>query len=483
MNIKQVSLRILPLSAYLLLISSSLVVLLLFISLGHYAQPSADDFCMANGVRQLGLINHLWGHYLEWSGRYSGNMLYAIYPLIFDLFDGYQFMPALLILGLYFALAYFLSKLFRVSLRLIPVWFTALCFVSVYLIGLKHTASSLYWMAGALTYQSANILLLITLGLMIELFDRQTRQTHYSTVFISLLAFIIFGIGTNEVNMLTLSAILGITFILQVARGWSILKPWLMLCIVALLCVGVVYFAPGNIVRESTFPLRHDLDRAISGSWKMGWWTLLSWLSNPLIMLATLLSPFAVVSLVKLSVRSFKVSSYLVFALLVFTLAIPVVLQFPAWWAMGGWPPPRTVDAIFFVFITSWFFTTGALTLRLSRSPLVLSVVNNHVYLLAPLRLVLAAGFTLALVTNVQFQRAGLDLLQRAKPFQDYIQQRYTLIDNARAHHQLYLEVPDFQQEYPRSIYFNDIVPNPGDWRNTCYAAYFGLHKIRRAKQ
>ena len=42
------------------------------------------------------------------------------------------------------------------------------------------------------------------------------------------------------------------------------------------------------------------------------------------------------------------------------------------------------------------------------------------------------------------------------------------------------LVVPDYQREYPRSIYFNDIVHDARDWRNACYAAYFGLQRIRR---
>ncbi len=44
------------------------------------------------------------------------------------------------------------------------------------------------------------------------------------------------------------------------------------------------------------------------------------------------------------------------------------------------------------------------------------------------------------------------------------------------------LVVEDYQQEYPRTIFFNDIMHDPDHWRNVCYADYFGLEKIKRER-
>jgi len=70
----------------LIIAIASLVVIGVFIALGFYAWPSADDFCMAAGVQHEGLLAHLWQHYLGWSGRYTGNALYAIFPLVFGMY-------------------------------------------------------------------------------------------------------------------------------------------------------------------------------------------------------------------------------------------------------------------------------------------------------------------------------------------------------------------------------------------------------------
>ena len=438
---------------------------------------------MATGITNEGLLPHLWNHYIEWSGRYSGNALYAIYPLIFGMLGGLTFMPAILIVLLFLSCSYFLSSLFKLRLLTKSVLFISLCFVCIFLLGMKHTASSLYWPAGALSYQTANILLLITIGLMIKLLDRIRLQKSHSLVLFSLTIVIFLGMGTNETNMLALSGLVGLALLVHLRSGWIALRPWLILSVVTLICFCIVYFAPGNTVREASFPLRHDLARAIKGSLDMGWWVLSGWLLNPLFIVATLLSPFAIAKLYSLSSRSFSISNTLLVGVILTTLVLPFVLQFPAWWAMGGWPPPRTVDATYFVFIVSWFFMSGILTIRFATTEFINSTSKYYSTSSCISFSVGALLFLLAVLGNFKFQRAQQDLWQRAAPFNEYMQQRYTLMKQAVTYRHFSLLVPAFNQEYPRSIYFNDIVPDSRDWRNVCYADYFGLQVIGREKQ
>lgn len=469
-----------------LMAAVSLAVMMTFILLGQYAHPSADDFCMASGVKNEGLFPHLWQHYQEWSGRYSGNAFYGIYPLIFGMDEGYRFMPVLVILLLFTAFAFFLSKLFKTSINSYPVVFVSLCFVSVFLLGMVSTASSLFWMAGALTYQTANILLLIMLGLLIQLRDFQKLAKDYTGTLLGLGLVVFLGIGTNENSLLTFMAVLLLGFIIHLKSGWVILKPWLFLLVLGLFCFAVVYFSPGTTMRESTFPLRHNLTRAISGSLEMGLWTLKIWLSSPVLLLASVLAPFAVGRLYHLSERTFTVSKSLLAAMIVLTFSIPVILQFPAWWGMGGWPPPRTVDAIFFVFLFNWFLTIGAATIRYMPKHFMKAGSQQQSYTASTFTTILmltgVVFFILAVLDNNKFQRAQHDLLQRAKPYHEYMLQRKKLINNALQHQQLALIVPDFKLEYPRSIYFNDILPFSRDWRNVCYADYYGLDRIKRKR-
>ena len=81
------------------------------------------------------------------------------------------------------------------------------------------------------------------------------------------------------------------------------------------------------------------------------------------------------------------------------------------------------------------------------------------------------------------YQLARTDLFYLARPYHDYLNMRYKYIEQAKAKGQHYLAVPGYQQAYPRSIFFNDIMQNPNHWRNACYADYFGLEKIKINKQ
>ena len=93
-----------------LVVAICMAVVLVFVLLAPYAHPSTDDLCLANGIRRDGLINHLWKHYFEWSGRYSGNALYGVYPLIFGMFEGYRYIPVIIIASLFIASLFFIVE-------------------------------------------------------------------------------------------------------------------------------------------------------------------------------------------------------------------------------------------------------------------------------------------------------------------------------------------------------------------------------------
>ncbi|QLQ32126.1 MAG: hypothetical protein HZT40_11575 [Candidatus Thiothrix singaporensis] len=127
-----------------------------------------------------------------------------------------------------------------------------------------------------------------------------------------------------------------------------------------------------------------------------------------------------------------------------------------------------------------WLFTVGAFTLCFLPSGW------RETGLARPGRggafMAVAVLFMLAAYANGSFQHALLDWRQAAPAFNTYIQQRYALIAEAHQQAQRRLIVPAFEGKYPRSLYFNDILPLSLDWRNVCYARYFGLEQIKRQR-
>jgi hypothetical protein len=333
-----------------------------------------------------------------------------------------------------------------------------------------------------MTYQSANILLLFMLGLMVRLYDSQSAQSATGVTYGLLVAVIVLAVGTHEINMILVTGLVLLAFMLQLHRGWHRSGPWLLLVIVAAISSAIVFLAPGNLARTSTFPMSHDLIRSLEGSYVMGLKTLGIWLASPLLIAATMLLPFAVARLLSVSQRTFDLSATRLFIFLLITLAVPFALQFPAWWAMGGYPPARTVDAIYFVFLLCWLVTIGAFSIHY-RIPGLDSFRQAHMSgRVVVVAIISSVLFIAAIATNGKFRRAAGDLMYRAGPYHAYILARYSLIDEAVLRNELFLTVPEYDGEYPRSIYYNDIRPYPADWRNVCYARYYGLSAIRRVK-
>ena len=437
---------------------------------------------MVAGVRDEGFFIHLWHHYFDWSGRYTGNALYAAYPLIFGLFEGYALIAVLLIVLLYLSMVFLIASVFRLGVKDKIIWLVALVFICVYLLGIRHSASSLYWMAGALTYQSAHILLLLSLAVIVRLRNCARPDSGCYRWFFLLAFLIVLGTGTNEISMMVLLTVSGLALLDAIVLRDRKLLGWALLFLLAILCCCVVYFSPGNTIRESTFPLRHDWLRSIRGSVDMGSWSLLVWTGNPIFITTTLLTPFAAAVLYHKSGRMFKITSLQLFILVLITLLSPFVLQFPAWWAMGGWPPPRSVDAIFFIFILSWMSLLVALTIRFIPENWILSTEGKFQFRASVLFFLASILFVMSVSISAKLNTALQDLRHHAKPFKEYMAQRHAVIEQSRQQGMYAVTVPAPEIEMPKSIYFNDIRADWRDWRNACYAQYFRLNAIQRIK-
>ena len=172
-----------------------------------------------------------------------------------------------------------------------------MAFVSVYMLGMSRIATGVYWMAGAFTYQTGNILCPVLIGLTIRLYDQQAMSSPYRTTLSLLLPVCVIAMGLNETIMVATTGLLVLASSLVYRSGKIKLKSWLILLGIASICFCIVYFAPGNAVRSSHFPLRTDVQHAILGSWNYGLQILRSWLSEPVFISSIFLVPFFVARL------------------------------------------------------------------------------------------------------------------------------------------------------------------------------------------
>ena len=110
-----------------------------------------------------------------------------------------------------------------------PVLLSSLCFVSVFLSSMMSPASSLYWMAGAFTYQTANVLLLVIAGLMLQLADYQKQSKSHGVLLIVLIVLMVIAMGANETSMLALTGIAILGLIVHSHSGRKVILPWLII--------------------------------------------------------------------------------------------------------------------------------------------------------------------------------------------------------------------------------------------------------------
>jgi hypothetical protein len=430
-------------------------------------------------VNKDGLIGHLWNHYFEWSGRYSGNAIYALYPQVFGLFEGYHLIPIILIVSLGIAVVFLISTMMQSTPVKLTATIASMAFISVYMLGMSRIATGFYWMAGAFTYQTGNILFLVLIALLIRLYDQQSMSLPYRTTLSLLLPVSVIAMGLNETIMLATMGLLVLASSLVYRSGKIKLKSWLILLGIASICFCIVYFAPGNAVRSSHFPLRTDVQHAILGSWNYGLQILRSWLSEPVFISSIFLVPFFVARLYSETGREFYITFKQPIFLFILMLLVPFMFSFPAWWAMGVVPPLRAVNTIYFLFLLSSYAAIAALTLyviqnRLGSKWALSSTARGIVVSAASLI------FIYFLLENDKFVAAVDDLKKNARTYDQYLIERYKIVKESLDNEMLAVTVPRYEYSYPHSIYFDDITDDPEDWRNTCYADYFGLENIRR---
>jgi hypothetical protein len=189
----------------------------------------------------------------HWNGRYFSNILVLRGPMLLGMERGlplYRIVPIVLLVlcisAAYMALrAAFPNTLTRMSSLLSSISFTVLL---VHL--MPHAGEGLYWYTGAVTYFLPNIFMLLNLAVLLHWRNSRSKELRLLLVIISaiLIAAIV---GSNEVAMVHVLLLQSAVLILCWTSGMRNLLIGLLVW--ALLCSSLVYFAPGNAVREAHF--------------------------------------------------------------------------------------------------------------------------------------------------------------------------------------------------------------------------------------
>ncbi len=225
--------------------------------LGYFSRYTADDFCTAGKLNQLGFWQAQSFWYTQWSGRYAFTLIISLFEQAGAGFTSWAPLFGLILFQLttYLLVTSLLKQTHPKSPRLYALFLSSLV-VFLTLFSTPDLGQALFWMTGMATY-----LLPVILGfrLFALLLDKKFGYAQnnpavliFNNFLILLLAWLISGFSEIATTMLVTILGLGIVYkrFLAAKKTWSL--PWLTALAGSLIGLGMLFFAPGNAVRQAS---------------------------------------------------------------------------------------------------------------------------------------------------------------------------------------------------------------------------------------
>jgi hypothetical protein len=330
--------------AFIIMLISSLLLVILMVFLSGYDHPSADDFNYSVNVKQYGFLGAQYYWYISWCGRYFSTFMLSLNPLVFWSFTGYKIASALLILLSAVSFYLFSGSLFKFNSNLEKIYLASLSFFA-FILMMPSMAEGYYWFAGAFSYQIGNILTLSLFAAVIAYRKRPSKNIFIvSSVVVFALA------GTNEYAMLFLVLFLSFLNALWVYRYNKVSSYYLVLLLLAIGGSAIVYFAPGNSFRASFQTNNFQFLFSLKNSFKetldvlSHWW----WVGGILAIAGFSIVSSMLTNYPEVWIRRVYLNPFLI---VVFIFLIIAAGFFSCYWSLGLYPPLRTINTIYFFFI------------------------------------------------------------------------------------------------------------------------------------
>lgn len=439
-----------------------------FLLLACYTHPSADDYWLTNMVIATDAWQAQWDIRQNWSGRYFSLFLASFNPLVYNAFNGYKIIALLMLICTYGALLVLVKTFLSGGLSRQVILLISLVLLVLHVGFMPAVSQGYYWLSGSLSYQTANIFLLLLLAALGHFYQiRDTPQQVKYSLLITLLLFI--SIGCNETNMVLIAFLMSAFLVVDSLMYRHLNYTLLYLLVITAICCSLVYFAPGNAIRLQEYPANGNLFFAGTYAVAVALNNILNWLAaTPLIALTLLFIPY---SLKLARVRKEQKYVHPAVAILLFFLSL-VVSFFVAYWSKGSHAPPRVQNNIYLLFIIGWFLTLhhGVAYLHHQYALQLLPVPRYVVWLIC-----IWVGLLLFYNRQSNIRTAYGDLLSgRAARYNQEMNARYQFLQNSNCQ---ICAIPKVRN-MPATIFFEEL-PADTTWKNRYFSAYFGKKLMR----
>jgi len=443
-----------------------------FLVLFIYNQPSADDWGMAENTVIKGFVDTQIHYYKNWTGKYFSNAVMSYNPLYFDSIAGYKIVTLLLMIIFGITLYSLFSRLTSVIISKKEKLIFTLSFMFMYLYAMPSLSQSFYWLTASVVYQVGIILIMLFAIIYSKISDPQDVSSKSGLV---ILACMIIGsiAGCSEMSMVSGVLMIGLMVLYEIITKKKLSGRNILFAVVCGVGSFILITAPGNKVRGSLYPDSHKLVPSLITTATTFADYLITWIIiSPLLLITVLLIPVFVKIIADKKEKLNGLGFNPLFAGIT-SVVILFVLFFTPVWSLGRSPFNRTVNIIYFMFLAGWFYNIFVLCLfalkRKENFKLFPAKIPGYVYVLA---LIIICLFLLK-KNNVKNVYADL-LLGNASKYNNELNARYDMIYSS-SEDSLVVRGVEMQ---PRTIFFTDITSDPALEFNRMYAHYFNKKSI-----
>lgn len=334
----------------LILLTVATILILPFIVISFFTNPSVDDYSFYEFSEKLGYWGAQKFWYTSWTGRYFSSAILAAHPMWLKASFLYKIYPIIFIGLLLYAKIRFFKMFFTSKQAVFYATFLPAILFLWYFNSMPSLVQGVYWLPGSVTYLLPLILLVFFLTNIFNILKLQF-QPKLKHHLINL--FLIMAIcGSNETIMLILLLIMCFILGYEFIFNKTINKIILAYTVWTLVCFLIVYFAPGNEVRNRGFEdtKRHQLLFTVITSFSSTVGYIKYWVKDFSTIISSVLLFLIFLKESSLEIKNNYKKGYIILS----AFALIIVSFFAAFWATGRTPPDRTLNVTFWFFIIFW---------------------------------------------------------------------------------------------------------------------------------
>ncbi|WP_282134457.1 DUF6056 family protein [Seonamhaeicola maritimus] len=444
------------------IILMGVLTILPFLAISFFNNPIADDFCYNVKSQDLSYWKSQLFIYNNWNGRYFTTAILTMKYLVYGGFLTYKIIPIIILIFLFYSI-YKLSSLLFVNIQRKDCVLIGFYFVVMYLIQMPNVSEGIYWLAGTINYQLANILTIMFLYFLIKLI--LTNKRKYMVISVLFSSFVI---GLNEISMLTIDFLIVVIFIFKFFKDKKFSLNMFILIIFCLIFSTIVISSPGIAFRATNYEDRYQII-AVKQSLFAIKRQLENWLPF-IIMFSFVFYDYFNKRVDKKTSINFQLNPFLITG---FIFCILFIGFFTVYWATGQDLATRTLNTMYFYFLLGFVFLSLNILFRLKKMDKnFISVSKWGKYFIIVLIFIYLKGDKSHL-NNLR--TVYIDLFSgKAYNYNLELKKRYELMKISNSDT---ISLPKVKYK-PKTIFVSDLMEDSDHWINKCFVEHLKLNKV-----